>query len=80
MYVGIFARRKISPILSSNLIGENIINYANFLSHIKDCIEDMVTFTALAKKIFHKNFLQYKDSLAWQNFLFSHIIIWYIET
>ena len=56
MYVGIFARRKISPILPPNLIGENIINYANFLSHIKDCIEDMATFTALAKKIFPQKF------------------------
>ena len=54
MYVGIFAKRKISPILPPNLIGENIIK-----SRIKDCIEDMATFTAFAKK---KNFFPQKFS------------------
>ena len=52
-----FARRKLfSPIVPPALIGEN----TNFLSYVKHCIEDMATFTALAK-FFPQIFLQYKD-------------------
>ena len=45
VYVDIFARRKFSPISPPSLIGEN------FLSCIKDHIEDIVTFTTLAKTL-----------------------------
>ena len=51
VYVDIFARRKFSPISPPSLIGEN------FLSCIKDHIEDIVTFTALAKTILCTYFL-----------------------
>ena len=32
---------------------------------VNDYIEDMATFTALAKNLFHRIFLWYKDSWAW---------------
>ena len=44
-YIEIFARRKFLPILPPAIIGEKFI----FLSYVKDCLEDMATFTALAK-------------------------------
>ena len=43
----IFARRKFLPILPPALIGENLST--NFISHVKNCIANMATFTALAK-------------------------------
>ena len=42
--------------------------HVNFLSCVNDCIEDMATFTALAKIYFTKIFLQYKGIWGWQNF------------
>ena len=62
----IFTKRKFSPISPSALIDEIFI--MNFLSRVNDYIEDMATFTALAKIYSTKiNILQYKGSWAWQN-------------
>ena len=58
VYVEIFTRRKVSPILPPTLIGENFIMLIFY--HVS--IEDMATYNALAKILFHQNFLQYKDS------------------
>ena len=55
----IFARRKFSPILPPALAGENLY-LQNFLPCINDYIEDMATFTALAKIYFTEYFCNTK--------------------
>ena len=47
IYLEIFARRKLLPISLPALLAKLLS--VNFLSCVNDYIEDMVTFTALAK-------------------------------
>ena len=67
-----FARREFSPILPSALIGKI------FLLCVNDYLEDMATFTTLAKIIL-PNILQYKGRWAWRNFCpaksFVHTVV-----
>ena len=53
------ARRKFSPISPPALVGEHFI-HEFFLSCVSDYVEDMVTFTALAKNCFTEYFCNTK--------------------
>ena len=76
---GNFYQEKVSPILPPAIIGEIFI-FANFLSCVNDYIEDMATFTVLAKIYSTKYFCNTKVSglgkiLSSENFhLYS--IVW----
>ena len=47
VWLEVFTRRKFLPISPPALVGENFIH--KFFSYINHCIEDMATFTVLAK-------------------------------
>ena len=73
--VEIFTRGKFSLISPPALIGE-ISSHYFFLSCIRDCIEDMVTFTALAKlHSWPLNFLEYKGIAGFGEFILSVTVL-----
>ena len=63
----IFARRKFSPISPPPLIGEKFI--CNVFSCVKDCIADMVTFTAIGEILFLKDYQNTKIAGLGKNFI-----------